>query len=370
MEEHQAEPAGKDGYYLNQSLLNSKYKIRQGQTIMTSEEVLSECRDALERIQAFDPAELGREEDLGRHMNFVDAIDPAKAIIDIYKRIPVSALSDFTDSQLQTIMKQANADFNTFKQIREFSPVSSDAANTRSTIINNVKGRRNQLFEQLWQFIAYGVARVTDTSLLEAQARATIQGIEDKAEKLTGHLNQAKTDADEALAAIRAVASEQGVSQQASYFQNEAQNQDRLAATWLSYTYWFAGILITFAVVSLFLHKLAWIKPDGTNEMLQLITSKILIFAVLGYMLVMAARNYTTHKHNAVVNRHRQNALLTYRAIVTAAEDSGTQDIVLAHAASCIFSPQETGFSQGKGGSEPGSRSVMELLTRGVSKSG
>lgn len=83
----------------------------------------------------------------------------------------------------------------------------------------------------------------------------------------------------------------------------------------------------------------------------------------------MAAKNYTTHKHNAVVNRHRQNALLTYRALVTAAEDTGTQDIVLAHAASCIFSPQETGFATSKGDSVSGSKSVLELLTKGVSKS-
>lgn len=102
--------------------------------------------------------------------------------------------------------------------------------------------------------------------------------------------------------------------------------------------------------------------------MSQLITSKVLIFTVLGYLLIMAARNYGIHKHNAVVNRHRQNALLTYRALVTASEDSGTQDIVLAHAASCIFSPQETGFAHGKSDGTTGSRSVLELLTKGTPK--
>jgi len=102
-----------------------------------------------------------------------------------------------------------------------------------------------------------------------------------------------------------------------------------------------------FAVLSLFLHKLPWIKPENGSEALQLITSKILIFAVLAFLLVMAAKNYATHKYNSVVNRHRQNALLTYRALVEAAAGQGTEDIVLAHAASCIFSPQETGFSHG-----------------------
>ena len=216
--------------------------------------------------------------------------------------------------------------------------------------------------------IAYGVARITDTTLLETQARATIQSIKDQSEKLTSQLLAAKTDADNALAEIRAVAAEQGVSQQAIHFKQEAEAQETLAATWLTYTYWFAGAVGGFAVLSLFLHKIDWIRPESTAEMFQLISSKLLIFAVLGYLLLMASRNYSTHKHNAVVNRHRQNALLTYRSLVEASGGAGTEDIVLAHAASCIFSPQETGFSHGKGEAASGSRSVLELLTKSASK--
>lgn len=108
--------------------------------------------------------------------------------------------------------------------------------------------------------------------------------------------------------------------------------------------------------------------PESSSEMFQLISSKLLIFAVLGYLLLMASRNYTTHKHNAVVNRHRQNALLRYKSLVEAAGGTATQDIVLAHAASRIFSPQETCFSYGKGESASGSKSVLELLTKSDSK--
>lgn len=337
---------------------------------MATEKIFEACREALERVQTFDPETLGRVDDLGRQMNFADAVKHAEAIIAVYKRIPMSALPDFTDGQLNTIHAQANADYNVFKQIFDFNAASSDAVGTRSNILNNIKVRRDHVFDQLWQYVAYGVARITDTSLLETQARATIQGIEDQAAKLTDQLTKAKTDADNALAAIRAVASEQGVSQQAIYFKDEAQSQETLADKWLAYTYRFATAFGGFAILSLILHKIEWIKPANNAEMFQLITSKVLIFTVLGYMLIMAARNYTTHKHNAVVNRHRQNALLTYRALVTAAEDTGTQDIVLAHAASCIFSPQETGFAHGKGDSSTGSKSVLELLTKGASKSG
>lgn len=335
---------------------------------MATEKVYETTREALERVQAFDPNTLGRVDDLGRQMNFAEAVKPAEAIVAVYKRIPISALADFTDGQLNAILAQANSDYNVFKQILDFNAASSDAVSTRTNLLANIKVRRDQVFDQLWQYVAYGVARITDTSLLETQARATIQGIEDQAAKLTEQLIKAKSDADTALAAIRAVASEQGVSQQAIYFKEEAQTQETLADKWLTYTYRFAGALGAFAVLSLFLHKLEWIRPATYAETIQLVTSKVLIFSVLGYLLIMAARNYTTHKHNAVVNRHRQNALLTYRALVTAAGDAGTQDIVLAHAASCIFSPQETGFSHGRGDSGGTSKSVLELFTKSSSK--
>jgi len=301
-------------------------------------------------------------------MSFVEGVKPAEAIIAVYKRIPLSALPDFSDAQLSTIYGQANADFNTFKQILDFDATASGAAQTRSNLLDQLRVRRDQLFEQVWQYIAYGAARATDTSVLETQARATIQSIEDQSSKLTEQLKSSKTEAETTLAAIRAVASEQGVSQQASYFKEEAQHQEELASRWLAITYKFAFAVGGFAVLSLFLHKLPWIRPENGTEAIQLVTSKFLIFAVLAFLLIMAARNYATHKHNSVVNRHRQNALLTYRAIVEAAAGQGTEDIVLAHAASCIFSPQETGFSQGKGDGTSASKSVLELLTKSVSK--
>lgn len=335
---------------------------------MATATVLEATRESLTRVQQFDANSLSREADLGKQMSFSEAIDPAEALIDIYKRIPLTALEDFSDTQLNSINGQAQADYNVFKQILDFKATSGDAANVRTNILSTLKSRRDPLFDQVWQYVAYGVARITDTSLLETQARATIQSIKDQSAKLTAQLTTAKADADITLAAIRAVASEQGVSQQASYFKQEVTDQEALAATWLTYTYRFAAAVGIFAILSLFLHKLDWLKPAGNGEMFQLISSKVLIFAVLGYLLLMAAKNYSTHKHNAVVNRHRQNALLTYRSLVEAAGEKGTEDIILAHAASCIFSPQETGFAQGKGESSSGSKSVMELMTKSATK--
>lgn len=334
---------------------------------MSTEATLTAAQESLNRIQQFDPADLGREDDLGRQMNFLNAVGPAERLVGFYKRIPLSTLEDFTDAQLTNIAQQSQADFNTFDQILKFDSTASNAADTRTNLIGTVTARRDQVFDALWQYIAYGVVRSTDTSVMETQARAAIQSIKDDSAKLTKSLGEAKEEADKALIEIRKVAAEQGISQEAVHFKNEADSQEILATTWLGYTFRFAIAVAAFALVSVFLHKIPWIRPETTLEAIQLVSSKFLIFAVLGYMLLMASRNYTTHKHNAVVNRHRQNALLTYKTLVEAS-GSGVQDIVLAHAASCIFSPQETGFSHGKGESSSGSKSVLELMTKSATR--
>lgn len=335
---------------------------------MATEKQLEATQQSLERVQQFDAKKLARVGELGQALNFTAVVQPAQAVIDVYRRIPVAALQDFADPQLEVILGQANSDYQLFDTIMKFSPAEGNPAAQRQELINQVTARREAVFQVLWQFIAYGVARLTDTSLLETQARATIQGIKDQAETFTKQLAQSKEDADTALSAIRAVAAEQGVSQQASYFKGEADQQDDKAERWLQQTYWFAAALGLFAAGSLFLHRWEWLAPTTAVETFQFVTSKVLIFAVLAYLLLLSARNYATHKHNAVVNRHRQNALLTYTTLVSAAAERGTEDIVLAHAAACIFAPQETGYSGGKADGAGGSKSVLELLTKATPK--
>jgi len=60
---------------------------------------------------------------------------------------------------------------------------------------------------------------------------------------------------------------------------------------------------------------------------------------------------------------------MTYNAIVEAAGDSPNRDVVLVHAAACIFSPQCTGFTKEEGGQGIGAKSVVEMLTQPLGQS-
>lgn len=336
---------------------------------MATQSLVKETRDSLVRLQEFDVQKLAREDDLGRQLSFVNALVPAERITALYRRVPVEILTDLTDPLLQQLKGQADADFNRFKSILDFSASQNNAAQAREALLNQLQAAYDAAFNVLWQFIAFGVARLTDTAVLENQARAVLQGIDDASTKFQGRLSESEQEAHRILQNIKAVAAEQGVSQQAEFFKSRADEHMALASAWQKHTLVASAILLSAALGGMFLHKWQWFAPSTNFGLFQLVTSKVFLFAVIGYWVVLSARNFLSHQHNAVVNRHRQTALQTYRVLADASANEGAEDIVLAHASACIFGPQDTGFGKGAV-TEAGSKSVLELLTKTAPASG
>ena len=327
--------------------------------------IQQQTSDSLIRVQEFDVSQLPRENILGTSLNFRDAIPPAERLISLYRRLSTTALEDFPDDILNRIRNQCNADYQKFQQILEFDPSSQQTPSTvRDQYIQQLADAYDPAYNTLSPHISYSLHRSADFQRLDADARSTLQGIKDEAATIQTELAAQKTDAEEILNDVREIAAEQGVTQQAIYFQQESAGHDTNADKWEKRTIQIAGALALFAVASIFLHKWEWIAPQNTFEIVQLVTSKILIFAVLTYMLVLSAKNYLNHKHNSIVNKHRQNALMTYKAMVDATDDPGSREAILIQAASCIYNPQSTGYAPGSDTPAVSGKSMVEILSK------
>lgn len=324
-------------------------------------------QESLSRMQAFDPKSLAREEELGRNFDFSDIVAPASKLIRLYNQLGVSTLDDFPDAILSQIKQQADADFNRFQQVLEFDPTTVENQNPkqpRDQLVQQVKAAYDNAFNKLFPFISYGTSKSVDFQRMENEARAMLQNVKDEASGITEQLSEHQDQAQEVLADVRKVAAEQGVSQQAIYFKDEAASHDELAETWRNRTIKLAWALGVYALISIVFHKLPWLRPEDTIQSIQLVTSKILIFGVIAYILFLSSKNFLSHKHNAIVNKHRQNALMTYQALADSAASGESKDIVLNHASSCIFSPQDTGYVKNESQAVNNGRSVVELLPK------
>lgn len=329
--------------------------------------MLSETIEAVERIQRFDATGLARSEDLGKHFEMPDAVEPAKKLIRLYRQLSVSALEDFPDAQLGELKKQADADYNRFQQALDFTPgadPNQNPAQRRDALVKAIADAYAAAFPKLQPFITYSASKAADFKRLETEARATLQAVQDEANKITANLATHEENAQRVLEDVRRVAAEQGVSQQAIYFGQESDEHKATAEVWQKRTVGWAIALGIYAAFSVFLHKFPFLAPANTAEAIQLVASKILIFFVLAYMLTLSARNFLNHKHNQIVNKHRQNALMTFKALADAANDTDAKDVVLNHASSCIFSPQDTGYIKASTAAPSESRPIIGLLPR------
>ena len=337
---------------------------------MTTEEekaAIEGASESVARLQQFDVSQLPRRAQLGEAFHFDDAVEPAQRLVDLFSRLSLDALVDLGEEQLEQVSQLADSCFNLFEQVLQFEVRQGDAHALHSRLIQQLQWAYQQAFNVLHPLIGYSLHKIADFERLDSEARAALQGIKDEANSITGELNRLKSDADGTLASIRATAAEQGVTQQAIYFKDEADQNQADADTWQDRTIKLAWLLGFYAIISLFVHKLPWLQVENTYDAIQLAISKVLIFTVLSYMLYLSAKNFLSHKHNAVVNRHRQNALLTYKALVKAAgDDQTTSDAVLLHAAACIYSPQPTGYGA-RSDNNQSATSVIELLSKPLS---
>lgn len=319
-----------------------------------------ETVEAVGRLQSFDVTSLPRERELGTVLNFASAVDPAEKLIGLYQRISPEAIGDLPLQQLDALCRRANDDLALLKRILDFQP--GQPQPVRDQAIRSLDQGYQAAFAALHPWISYSASKSTDFQGLETQARVAIRDIRAAGDKLAEEMRSQKEEAASILAKIRQAAAEQGVSQQASYFRAEAEDHRREAERWQQYIIWCAVVLVGYSVATLFLHKVPWIRPENAYETAQLAISKVLIFAVLSFMLYLATRNYLAHRHNAVVNKHRQNALLTYEALVKASADASVRETVLSHASACIYAPQDTGYADRGTATGPAAKSVVEMI--------
>lgn len=309
-------------------------------------EILEETIESIERIQLFDVKTLPRIEELGQEINFINAVEPAKKVIELYKRLSLDALSDFPETELTKIKNDSNAIYSYFDEISNFSISGQASPETlKQQIITKIGNKYAPTFSLLFPIISYSASRTTDSQLIETEARGIFQSVKDDANDIQNQLLETKKESENILKDVRDTAAEQGVTQQAVYYKDEFLIHEKQAKSWFKWTIGSAIILIFVSFSFMFLHKLfPGLKPTDKYEALQLLTSKIFIFSTISYFLFLSGKNFLSHKHNAVLNKHRQNSLLTYKTIVDASGTAEGKEIILSHAAYSMFSHQETGY--------------------------
>lgn len=322
---------------------------------------LEETIQLIEQIHELDAQQVARSETLGRSFELTGAVPMISKSIDLLRKIPASALPDLGESQIIQIKAACEQIISIFGRLMSFNPADlPNSAQERQALVDGSVNTYNSIFSTIFPIVAYLTSRLIDPSEATRMAENALADLQKISEKGTAIIAAVESEAGRVLNEVRRTAAESGVSQQAFYFGDEAAAQSLLSGKWQTYTNWTAIGLGAFALASLALSVL-W-SPENPYQTAQIALSKVLIFSTIAFMLFLSSRTLLAHRHNEVVNKHRQNALLTFNALVEASGDQQTREVVLTHASACIFAPQETGFS--KQNSNPPPSSILEVLPR------
>lgn len=310
---------------------------------------LAEARSALKAIQDYDASILARRSDLGA-LSFDDAVPIASELIAMFNRLALAALDDFPDSVLDRVQARSASVIAILKSMEGFTlKGNANPTKEQETLIAQLRTQIDAVFNELHPYISYSLHRVADFGRLEVDSRDAVARIQRQADENAQELAKIRDEAETTLNAVRDLAAKGGVSAQGVFFKNEADAHETAANAWRKATFWAGGVLFVLAIATLFLHKHGFFAPSNVYDTVQLALSKVLIVGVAAYALFFCARNYMGHRHNVVINRHRQNALFTYTALTEGAADPGHRSAVLLQAASAIYSPQATGYAQAEG---------------------
>lgn len=301
----------------------------------------------LRSVREVDVSEdLVRNEDLGSLLNFSDcapAFEEFQRFAADLSSLSWSKLPKETqDSVWESLLEVRQA----FWDIREFSS-EEQGKSERDELANSFLTGFDKVKVKVAPFLAYLFwesgdlkDRANDLDRVITEARTTVEAsLRDISDKSSA--------ADRTLEAMRDAAGETGVTQEAKTFVKAARRYELRSLIWiLMSAFLLAGTLgVAYLLVEV------WETEGELKDaaVLQIVLAKAAALAVLSYATITAVRLYRSNAHLAAVNRHRADALLTFKTFLAGTESSEIKDKVLLVAANAAFGQTPTGLIGDKG---------------------
>lgn len=317
-------------------------------------------RSQIQDISRLTPEEFVRNDPLGNDLDFSrdravyeDLIAFSAQIVDLPWEKAPTPVQDAVLNRIRNLSESFNA-------VSEFAPLSMQGADLEHERDYAARVLRDAI-EGLKQEIIPLIGFLTwDAGQMEAQRQAfqaALAETQAESRRLVQGLEESHDESRQIVEAMRSASRAVGADREARTFREAARRYDRGARRWL-----WASIASAFVTIgAAFALVLVW-ATDGAltdAEVLQFVLAKAAMLAVLTYGTVTAVRLYRSNAHLAAVNRHREDALLTFQAFVEGSSTEETRDQVLLAAARAAFGQTPTGLVSDKGDGG----SMLEVLT-------
>lgn len=299
----------------------------------------------LEEIQFFNTGVFfsNKEIDLGSQPELKASADK---IVGLYKKISVAVLLELDNQCLDALIANVKDDLELLNNIKNNLNNLATGHGLSYLIpkieqgIKNLKDRYNERFKFLRDIISYSNTLNDSLPEIENKAKEVLFRIDAESSRRIELFEEEFKKINNLESHLAQIVSEQVSEKQSVYFLDESKKQKKSSLTWLIFTISTAVITVLLA----FCMSRIFPEPKTASASIQIATSKLLIFGTLTFLLYLFSKMYLGCKHNEVLNKHRHNALMTFRAMTDAAGTIEGREIILTQASHCMFDQQETGY--------------------------
>ena len=321
---------------------------------------LNQINERFEKIFSYTIEELTREEALGTAFSFKEIEDYFVKIIELFKRVKEVNLKEVPFNLLKSFNAHLNNALTYFDQAKDFNPAVNNAAGVRQGIITNLSNTFDAYYAHSIPILSIGLLNSNDLSVERSKMNQLIADLETEKKNSKEESEKKLKELNSIIENAKSFSTKAGVSKHSTLFKSESDSHEIEAKKWLGYT---VKILIAIAVVAIALAFVGLLFKEN-NEIVQFTITKVVVLTALFYGLSITNRNYKAHKHNAVMNKHRQNALSTFETFSSAASaDDQTKNAVLIETTHSIFSNQQTGYLKSEGDSDSNNK-IIEIITK------
>lgn len=289
-----------------------------------------------------EPSELMRVE-LGNELSFEKGNEIIKSYLNFMIELSNCNFNEIPIQIINKISQAVNYAEGNFKAIREFSLQRNGESpiRNRDQILNNLQDNYSNTIEQLSCIIQYFKPKLK-IEYLENEGSRIIEELTNIKKEISTEKVKTSKELNEILETARQTVSEVGVSNHAIHFKLEADDNLKSSKSWLIALFLCITITIGWGIACFFIHPISGL----TSDILQFTIAKVIIISGLYYALTTITKNYKAHRHNYIVNKHKQNSLNSFEAFVKGSgDDIQTKNAILISATQSIFSAQPSGYS-------------------------
>jgi len=303
---------------------------------------INDVKKILEKLANIKPDSLARTEELSRDINFSDSVPFFEEMIDIIKQLNQRDINRLGYTHLNQIASACKNLESLTERVKNFTINQNTPADVCNAIIQEVKNSYDSIIEPLTIPLAFTASQATDYAKIEREAKGYHATMKEEAETFKEMLGSYKIDAESALQAVKDQAAEAGVATTAQIFLGDSTAHATAAQKWLiaTITTSIATLIvaISFLIISFNYH------PETISATIQYVVSKLILLSTLSFSIFLCAKNYKSSKHNETLNKHRANALMTFRAFVEGSADQQIRDAILLQASQAAFVNRPTGY--------------------------